>query len=70
MNKITATMTTNYQDKTVEFLITIPTEYLFMNSETSDYFAQMKKVNVSRSEILLTMAKMVKKIEEGLHVLA
>ena len=63
---IKATMTTDYVTKCVNFVMTIPTEYIFMTSETSDYFYKMQQVNVSRSEILLLMAKMLKKIEEGI----
>lgn len=64
IHKIKPLITTDYNEKITKFVMDIPTEYLFLTSEISDFYAEMQQVKVSRSEILLVMAKMVKKIEE------
>ena len=63
--KIQPSITTDYNEKMTHFLMKIPTEYLFFNQEISDLYAKMQQVNVSRSEILDVMSKMVRKIEEA-----
>lgn len=64
VHKIKPSITTDYNDKVTKFIMDIPTSYLFLTPEISDYYAQMQQVKISRSEILLVMAKMVRLIEE------
>ena len=67
IHKIKPSIVTDYNDKVSKFIMEIPTNLLFLTPEISDYYAEMQKVNISRSDILLVMAKMMRKIEEELN---
>lgn len=66
ITQIEPSITTDYNEKKTLFLMKIPTEFLFLTPEVSDLYAKMQQVNVSRSEILHVMSRMVRKIEEAL----
>ena len=59
-------MNSNHDDKVVEFLMRIPIDSVFANPETSELYYRMQRgFREKDSEILLTMAKMVRKIEDN-----
>ena len=63
---IKRSMNSNHDEKVVEFLMRIPIDSVFANSETSDLYYKMQRGFRERdSEVLLIMAKMVRKIEDN-----
>lgn len=65
MFDIVRSIETLHNQKMVRFIMDIPLDGIFGNSESSNFYGDMQKGFLLKdSEILLIMAKMVRKIEE------